>query len=376
MSHVPIETIDVYGDSVWLHNLALIETEHVDMVAVLLRELVKAAGCHTSANLRHVLVLPASDRAETIEHHLRRLIAGQAAYQAGEPLPTIDHEPLGSIARTVSVPVEHEGRLTTFLLASELSVRTITQDNVYSLDNVSHMLEALLHASMHGHIRDICRGDGVDAAPSHTLLEVLDAGEIPGIHDAPRPPIRRGSVRDLAANILESYLVYRYKIAIMKVNPLIYVGAEDEFKAQVPRRCADLAIRLEQGADDLRSIVCAGSGHNVDHVQQWDRARRCLLRGILDPIACHAAYASHNPNDRSLTDIDRSYFYQSKLATFWPRVCKELEIAYAHDNELEASLDTLVVLVSMLLAQLGIVVKVDPEGHQHVDFDRRWAGVG
>jgi len=30
----------------------------------------------------------------------------------------------------------------------------------------------------------------------------------------------------------------------------------------------------------------------------------------------------------------------------------------------------------MLLTHLGIVVAIDTDGHQRVDFDRRWAGSG
>jgi len=363
MSDVPIETIDFYDDSVCLHNLALLATDHIDLLAVLLRDLLTAACGYAPVNtVRHVLIAPGLDMPHGVELYIRRVACG-------------DHEPVGCVSRTAWCAVEHERSLTTFIIVNEAVVQAITADNVYGLDNVAQFLETLLHATTHCHVRMQCRDDGKEAPQGPAFLEPFEAGEQPGLVNM-LPQIIRGSVRDLAASALESYLTHRIKIAIMSTQPLVLMTNEEEFRPVVPRRCADLGVRLEHAADDLRSIITAACHHDTDRAHSWDRARRCLLRGVLDPLACHAAYTSHNPRDRGLRDVDQSCFYQNMLATFWPRASKEVELAFNQELELEASLDTLTVLMSMLLAHLGIVVAIDSDGHQHVDFDRRWVGSG
>jgi len=364
MSDVPIETIDLYGDSVCLHNLALLATDHIDPLVLLLRDLLNAARGHMSIDtLRHVLVAPGVDMPDGVQQYLRRVACG-------------DHEPLGYVARTGWCSVEHERVLTTFLIVNEAMAQSITADNVFGLDNVAHFLETILHAIAHSHVRLRCRGDSQDSPRGPAFLEPFDVDQNAAMIDVHPPPIIRGSVRDLAASTLESYLTHRTKTAMMSTQPLVLMADEEDFRPVVPRRCGDLGVRLEHAADDLRSIITTACHHDVDRIHSWDRARRLLLRGVLDPLACHAAYTSHNPKDRGLRDIDQSCFYQNMLATFWPRASKEVQLAFDQELELEASLDTLTVLMSMLLTHLGIVVGVDTDGHQHVDFDRRWAGSG
>jgi len=317
MSDVPIETIDLYGDSVWLHNLALLATDHIDLVVLLVHDLLKAVSGNdatAAATVRHILIAQGVDMPDGVELYIKRIACG-------------DHEPLGYVARTAWCAVEHERALTTFLIINESMAQGITADNVFGLDNVAHFLETLLHATTHGHVRMRCRGESREAPQGPAFLEPFEDGDQSTMIDAPPPPIVRGSVRDLAASTLESYLTHRTKIAIMSTQPLVLMTNEEDFRPVVPRRCADLGVRLEHAADDLRSIITAACQHDTDRAHSWDRARRCLLRGVLDPLACHAAYTSHNPKDRGLHDIDQSYFYQNMLATFWPRASKEVELA-------------------------------------------------
>lgn len=359
MSDVPIETIELYGDAVCLHNLILIENEQVELLADVMQTVLDLVECDPSANLRHIFIAPTIDMSAIVDSAIQRLFDG----------PT-GHEPVGQVARSVSLPVDHDGKLTTFVIVSESMVRGLTPDKIYSLDVVANILETLLHASTYATIRVLCAArECVTEVP---FLDGLDALGCPA--DVPEPTIRDsqiepGSVRELAAGALEDYLVHRRKMAILSINSLVLLDGEEHLKAITPRLPPDLPMRLEQSADELRSAICSACMHRVEPVESWRRIRQCLMRTVFDLLARHSAYAHHSPGDSQLFAIGRSQFYATTLAPFWTRACAELALAHdKQDEELAASLDTLVVLTSMFLRRLGVTVN-DPE---HITFDVRW----
>lgn len=343
MTDVPIDSIELYNDSVCLHNLTLMATAQVDALAAIIEELLALTDCDPAANLRHVLIVPDAGLAGAVEHAVGRLT----------DFANPDYDPPGYVQRTAALPVVCVDTLTTFVIINELVGRTAIQ-SAHNLDFVVNLLETFLHASLHGKIRQFL------IARVENDLEV--------------EALKRGSSRELAARTIEAYLVCRSKLRIMSEHALVELEDGGELRTVIPRPAIDTAARLERSADEMRSIICSASARQVGYADAWENVRRSLVRGILDPLARHAAYNDHSPEAAALTrDLSGSPFYTADVEPFWTRARSELSVAHGVDAELGASLDTLETLIDRFLHHLGICVTITEDSGLDVRFNRRWA---
>jgi hypothetical protein len=369
MEEFPFGTIELHDDKICLHNLALIEPSAVDVILSLMEEILELVELHSATHLRHIFLVPNVDVPAAVQFAIKR-IAGP--FEA-------DFEVLRQFTRTAAFPVEHDGELATYIVVNEALPKSLTPATAHNLDTVSNVLGSFLHASIHARIKELCCKAPAPAslALAGVGAEEWSGGDIQASY-TPQPKTSRiagrGSIRELAMKTLEAYLVYRTKIAIMSENALVQLYPESDFEPAVPRHPADIAVRLEQTANELRTAIESAVMRKVTAAEGWGQSRRILFRSLFDPLARHTAYVAHTPTNPALADEPRhSRFYLSTIAPFWVRMRPELELAYTNPDETAASVETSETLLKMFLAQLGITHSGEPDGESHIAFDRRWS---
>ena len=250
-------------------------------------------------------------------------------------------------ARGVAVPVEQDSQLmSTIVLAGEL-IELLAPPRIHPYETVSTVLEELLHVSVYettwrrrGYVHH--RGRGLSGCESDVLA--------------------------LVSRMSDEYVVNRRKATLASTRPMFDHTDGGLVTGQLQYGWS-LPATVSSGIRQLGSIVREASVGGRTDLESWNLVASGLYRGVLEPLARHAAYNEVNPSDQSVESLADLPQFRERILEQWLALHRGLQRMFDSDlADTELLLPEMSEAVRQMLFRFGVEYQDSHSGRCHVRF--------
>jgi hypothetical protein len=293
-------------------------------------------GADRVATLATIIVVDAANVQEAVSAVVRTM----------DPSVTYTPNP-GYSARGVAVPVEQDSQLvSTIVLAREL-IELLAPPRIHPYETVSTVLEELLHVSVYettwhrrGYVHH--RGRGLSGCDTDVLAVV--------------------------SQMSDEYVVNRRKAMLASTRPM-FDHTDGGLSTGRLQYGWSVPGTVSSGIRQLGSIVRAASVGGGTNPESWNLAVSGLYRGVLEPLARHAAYNEVNPSDESVESLADVPQYRERVLEHWLALHRSLQRMFDSDlADTELLLPEMGEAVRQILLRFGVEYQQRGTGSCQVRF--------
>ena len=313
-----------------------LDAGRLEAFATVLSELVSLVGPDRVTTLGTIVVVDAANVQEAVSAVIRTI----------DPSVTYTPNP-GYSARGVAVPVEQDSQLISAIVLARELIELLAPPRIHPSETVSTVLEELLHVSVYeaawrrrGYVHH--RGRGLSACDADVLTVV--------------------------SQMSDEYVVNRRKAMLASTRPM-FDHTDGGLSTGELQYGWSVANTVSSGIRQLGSIVRGVSVGGGTAPESWNLAISGLYRGVLEPLARHAAYNEVNPSAESVESLADVPHYRERVSEHWLALHRSLQRMFDSDlADTDLLLPEMSEAVRQILLRFGIEYQQVGSGSCQVRF--------